>query len=1006
MSRKNLIRLGQKAAENKKYTDVTVTVPKQTDSAYIWKGASIHPMQALQNIQHRTVREVLRSVVGDEAQREKTGEVLQSYFYFDVAAPKPLPTPADLLTKPQFLEERIADARTRLQKLSNVARTEDELYQRDLDTAQLPRKILQQLKDEVVALKAIVAAVPNGPQRALALQQTLDRETIRLDAIDRPDKTKLFTYAAALDDIAANVETMLQEICSIANFHVIDTFYLFRLLVKYRISSEAELTSKDKTEISGEVTGLLHNGGAPTAFITQWLTRKLVALNVALQAIDSENIFFYLKGGRALYYLMGTPEKGTNDFDTGIIINPGLPSGQWYDLFRRVHNLCLDFLRECKYETIELFETNGAGFTAYVDHVVAQPLPAPAVPPVADPAAPAVAAVPPPVPAAPAGGDAAAVDDEGDDDMPTEILAKQVADLLLKLEPLAQRTNGKAELIDIGIPRRDTWEIWETWHLKPAAEVTAGMVYPGPLYYIAEYVMMIRDAFQPGSGAAKKTPKRLLRLTDLLQSDKTDRAVAEEVTHIPGHLLPQSVKATATFGKASKLVKCVLKQFADAHLLREDPGLAHAFDAEFAQAAGDKKNAIKYPKDFKDVLADKPAQQVETADACGFVDAMAAMMEQHVADRGAFFQKNRKEFSRFVKAIYTASIFGNQAEELEIMFAITGSFAARLHAEYAKYPHMTDVEPLHLVELTVFCGAGADTDTVLDVVAPGIIAAYKSHPDTPEYFVLESHSGSVNMYWPSEEAIGKFTYRPLVIRLTVEQVETRPELSFIWGFPVLGLRDLVWSYIRASGGTEEFSARNRLRKTANALTDILTQHENPGAVAVPVPVAAAGALPLPDADAVPPLPVFDRQHDVANLPLIAQEKPNWCWAAVSLMMRQFYAGEVLTQVQLVQSALGNTADQQYALVLLNTLLAGKRGQGVVLTWAQIVAELEADQPFIFATNVHYLVATGFAENADGRILRYWDPLPTNIGAARTMSYAQYVATVQGDGATYAVLAAG
>jgi len=448
-------------------------------------------------------------------------------------------------------------------------------------------------------------------------------------------------------------------------------------------------------------------------------------------------------------------------------------------------------------------------------------------------------------------------------------------------------------------------------------------------------------------------------------------------------------------------VKTVLAQLAAAHLMREDSGLCNVFDPYFAAQCGKKQAVVKYPEDFRKAIDaldpnDKDtAAQRQTAEACGFVHAIAGELEQHLRDRGEFFRQNRKEFSRFIKAIYTASIFGNQAEDLELMFCVAGSFAARLHAEYAGYEHLEDIEPLHRIDLKIFCKANANPDIVAEIIAPGIIEAYKAHPDTPEYVIVPSHSGSLNVYWPSEETMGQFTYRPLVIRLSIEKRPADwPQLAFIWGYPVLGLRDLLWDYIKECGHTEEFSARQRLSKTADALTDILTKFENPDAEPVAATQAMAANAAAAGAAAAPLI-----SRTVTGLVEIAQGKPNWCWAAVSEMMRRLYANDGTTQQQIVQGLYGNDNDQQGPLVLPG-VHHRNAGQGVVLSWDDFKSQIDRDKPFVFATGQHYMVARGYEEQGEERRVLYWDPLPTGRGSRRTMTYQAYCTTVHAGGATY------
>ena len=968
MSRENLQKLGVLAGKAKGPPGLTVSLPKQVDVAYIWKGASIHPMQALQNIQHRTVREALRPVVGDDERRDETSKQLGSFCYFDSSSPKLLPAPDSLAGDRHFLEERIADSKTKIETIARVIRKLDTLD----DSSGPGETVKDKLKAQLVEVRKVTSAVPSGSRQLTGQSALLDDISDDLDGTGIEDSAGLEDAARRLLDVATSVENELQGYCCLANFHVIDTFYLFRLLVKYRFVSRDEITSDIKSDVSGGVTGFLHNGlDGATRWVTLWLTEKLVALNKELEKIDKTNLFFYLKGGRALEYLLGSPASGQNDFDTGIIINPNLPPAEWYELFRKVHNLCVRHLRQCKYEFIGLLDRNKDAFDAYVKSLEKPPE---------------------------RQEDAAPADDDDDEGSLAEEQAKREADLMMQLEPPDERASGKAELIDIGMPRRDTPEVWETWHLKPAA-VTAGdgMVYPGPLYYIGEYVMMIRDALQPGSRAAKKSNKRVVRLSKLLHSDKTDAAVEHEIKEMPGSLLPAALKASDAFGNDAKAVKIVLSQLAYAHLLREDAFYREKLDPYIKARIAEKDTFAPLPQEFADAIkALKPAE-ITTAKACGFVDKLAAQMEQHLMDRGDFFRQQRKEFSRFVKAIYTASIFSNQAEELELMFCVTGCFAARLHAEYANYEHMEDIEPMHRVDLKIFCKSDADPNIVMDIIAPGIIEAYRAHPETPEYAVIESTNASVNMYWPTEERMGEFTYRPLVIRLRVEKRKDWPQLSFVWGYPVLSLRDLVWDYIKQCGHTEEVAARRRLHKTAQALTDIISKFENPGAKGI-------GALAPPlqlggQQNAPQPPPPPEVRRTVTGLDKIAQAQPNWCWAAASAMMRRLYGAENVTQQQIVRAWAGNENDQQGPLQLTG-LTFNNRGQGVALSWDDVKAEINADRPFIIASGQHYMVCTGYTEQGASRRLLYWDPLPTGRGSDKTVSYDGYQSMIRGAGATY------
>ena len=224
-----------------------------------------------------------------------------------------------------------------------------------------------------------------------------------------------------------------------------------------------------------------------------------------------------------------------------------------------------------------------------------------------------------------------------------------------------------------------------------------------------------------------------------------------------------------------------------------------------------------------------------------------------------------------------------------------------------------------------------------------------------------------------------------------------PQLSFVWGYPVLSLRDLVWDYIKQCGHTEEVAARRRLHKTAQALIDIISKFENPGAKGI-------GALAPPlqlggQQNAPQPPPPPEVRRTVTGLDMIAQAQPNWCWAAASAMMRRLYGAENVTQQQIVRAWAGNENDQQGPLQLTG-LTFNNRGQGVALSWDDVKAEIDADRPFIIASGQHYMVCTGYTEQGASRRLLYWDPLPTGRGSDKTVSYDGYQSMIRGAGATY------
>jgi len=124
------------------------------------------------------------------------------------------------------------------------------------------------------------------------------------------------------------------------------------------------------------------------------------------------------------------------------------------------------------------------------------------------------------------------------------------------------------------------------------------------------------------------------------------------------------------------------------------------------------------------------------------------------------------------------------------------------------------------------------------------------------HFKLLLHGeDSICLYWPAEVAFGEgFQYTPLVLKITVEKcAEDWPQLSFVSGFPVLSLRDLVWEYKRLAGHVEELATQRRYKKAIECLTDLVTRFENPAA-GKPWVRPGIPHLAINGPDPVPPLP--------------------------------------------------------------------------------------------------------------------------------------------------------
>lgn len=836
-----------------------VIYPAQADSALLWAGAALHPMQSLQNTHQRLVRDAARLGSNPDEAKEIEGEELGKLYYFRAATPKLLGQPKDAAPD---IEDQLANLEKALAKLS---RTLDDLKPADaalrLRSVLLGLVSLRSLFDERAAKFPVFEAID---------QYLKDLDTQIAAAEGTADAAAFSKIRTRLEQAHQEVGRALMGLCCIQNFHIIEPFYLFRLLVKFQVQSDSKIPATLRTEVSSTATSLLHNSDSQKWLFT-WLRDKLVELDAALKSACHEKlpasedwpdgepaVVFFLKGGRAAKYLVKLPEKGENDWDTNIVINPNLPAADWYKNFVRVHNVVLAFLEKAKREFLIESHVNASFLNkalfdklgefekeqqAREETETGQAL------------------------EALFSDEDAAVDEAADDALSS-----------VDVVPEKESENCKAELIDIGIPRRDTVEAFEQWfNTCPKVIICDDKIpIPGHLYYIAEYVMMIRDAFLDKSVSLQKTPKRVVRLLEVLEmKEGLQERVDEEKEHIPAGTLKLSLPKLASLAvPVQRMLTILLKQFTEAYDLADDAGLAEVFDKLFSDNVGDMKGKAVYPPSLQQAITKEggkyEAKHVALGDAIGYAQWVSQQVDEHLRkERASFMMAQRDVFINFVKAIYTASFFAAD-DDLEVQFAVTGPFAALLHAEYAKFERMEALEPVKRLDLTIYCQKGHDPATVRELILP-LVKQYVSHPTTPNLDLKLRGDDAICLTWPKDLAFPAFTYKPMVIKLQVERREADwPQLAFLKGMPVLSLRDLVWEYKRHAGHIEETFTQRGLKTAIEALVDILTRFENPNpgapfAVDVVPPAAVHGG----GEDPPPPPPPSEKKKDAPLTPIEA-----------------------------------------------------------------------------------------------------------------------------------------
>jgi len=535
-------------------------------------------------------------------------------------------------------------------------------------------------------------------------------------------------------------------------------------------------------------------GGVASSRMTDWLAHAMIDLErVVLHPDVQPNVRFFLKGGRALAYLFGRPQDGANDWDSQVLINPDLPADEWYEVYRKVSNRLLVALMRKKAEFYSLLNANAAP-------LINLPLP------VGVPVDPFDDAAPDPgtMPETPE-------EDRDEDDEET---------------PFSR--SCKAELIDVGMPRRDTIECREQW-VQLAQDIirpTEGMPIPGYAYYIDEYLTMVREYFAGEPRAQAKAHKRIERLAELLARDSAAIAILDAYQRIPNTILQIAAQPVAIFA-AGQLPPArqplhyvlieLLDQFATAYDMDIEPLLAAEFAEYFiewmpqAEALADQEARARFRLSV---------DAAPMADAIGFGQWLSARLQAHVAGRAALIAAQRDAIDELIRTLYAASIF-DQRNEYELQLAIGGSLAAALHADYQNARGAT-LEPVGKITIGLYYTDRAiDPAVAIELVKP-LLAGFVAPQPGALFEMDDSHPGKLLLFQADPETIEPFgPYQPLVIEIVAKRVRVRPLISFIWGLPVLSLRDLIIEYQTRAAHVVEFAMRGVLRKTARALTDML-----------------------------------------------------------------------------------------------------------------------------------------------------------------------------------------
>ena len=717
-----------------------------------------------------------------------------------------------------------------------------------------------------------VAQVPilNTARGALATQRDAIANINADNAANAEDRFVLLKRACKrmAESVEQELAPAVEGLAKISTIFTVEPFYLFRLMVPFQVVAREGVTQGLKRKASGEVTKLVNNHNL-MGWVSDWLEKKMIELDAVFGQLDDrtvqnppKDLFFHLKGGRAQAYLLND-NRGENDWDTGIVINPDLPAERWHAIFNQVHNVVLNKLRKFKQEFFILMHVHQNAIVHPETGIKALAQPPAGEAPPAD------------------GGDGAEGDGWGPlGHLPEDPLQRMELDLLHDpaRDPRDEVGGCKAELIDIGIPRRDAVESAEHWHhTRPHLARANDVPIPGYLYFVDEYLTMIREALADESPAPHKASKRIRRLFAIMnfadpnfdriaenirEDLERERLLTQALAIIATLIDPERRTPTKQYVRRSIAILC--EQFVKAYDLKAERGLASVFELKFLETyrgIGELLIPAKVQQGIRDddLWNDPPgrgAQNEELLRWAMLAAKLSTTFEQHFKQRAEFFgfarqtndpQKTRqRNLTEFIKTLFArVNVSSPDSNEWEAQLAVCGSLAAYLHAAYAKLlPGLKEkLDPVFRIELKLFSKKTfqftrrGDTpfeqrkqeaiEHVRLVVAALVREGAEAGAENPYPFTVEVTPGEeIRIIWSDDVGIGTLRpgYKPLVIVIRIEPL-LWPQISFVKGFPVLSLRDLIREYDRKAALAGEWGRIRVLKNTSGILREILTQFD-------------------------------------------------------------------------------------------------------------------------------------------------------------------------------------
>ncbi|MGJ5132054.1 hypothetical protein [Bradyrhizobium oligotrophicum] len=578
------------------------------------------------------------------------------------------------------------------------------------------------------------------------------------------------------------LSSIVQGFCTVTNNEAIPHFFLLRLLVPYHLTVKQQDDGVYRSIASSQLTKLLHNE-------QNWLFELLQGMIAALSNELGNDVVFFLKGGRGLAYLLGTPERGENDWDTQILINPYLPADQWWQAYERARAIVDNLLLRDNFVFSANLMANAGTLLASVETYAKSKATSP----------------------------------ETVDKLINNIFVLAWQDVIdedaLGLDPLlslegvwrevTDKPSGgcKAELIDVGIPRYYTIELLQQWiYVRRGIRKTNGVPYPGASYFIDDLIEVIRESDAGISPSSNKRETRLERLLEVLATEDAKLYILWEqsLVEAAGLVLCQQQISGIGLPSIKSLTSILLGQFCVAYELGLDPNLAGAFDAVTSTMLQELILAMSSENEIK-----------QAGSVFGWCQTVSAMMTEHLAARGTFVMEQTEAILGLAKQIAGAA---------KALAVAHGSYAANLQRGVAPSTVEGNVIPAEFAAIAVHCAAFvSESDISTSQLKPfaETVEQYAGQNQTFGMVGMIDASKAVNVFAQGFLPLGTASYQPLLIRF-----ELRPRLNASVAVNRAGpismasLIDLIpWCRERAAD-VGEWATRWRLAETLGTLIEM------------------------------------------------------------------------------------------------------------------------------------------------------------------------------------------